>query len=312
VSFRPLLSLVLALCATVAHAQAARDPGAGTTVLPVVNNGQVEALLLLEPSSLPALPSQRVIAPAAGRNLLFSNGLQLRAGLSYDANPGIGVFCDSASKVITTVGSLAGHCLLADLNANRSPLVTGKAAGVLQLRRADKSLSATLGTSRQLLGGALAMPGDLSADQRLLDTLLGPGAAGVDQRNASLVGQIGIGSQGWIRVGGTLARARLIPASQLPEGLPEEWNTSSFTLGAGTRRLGGEITGQMIEVPGQTQRFSTLGAGVTWRTPWRARLSVGADNLVTRGKNPFGLPDDRTAEEDDEGRVPYVRYQQDL
>jgi hypothetical protein len=134
----------------------------------------------------------------------------------------------------------------------------------------------------------------------------------VDQRNASLVGQIGIGSQGWIRVGGTLARARLIPASQLPEGLPAEWNTSSFTVGAGTRRLGGEITGQMIEVPGQTQRFSTLGAGVTWRTPWRARLSVGADNLVTRGKNPFGLPDDSTAEEDDEGRVPYVRYQQDL
>jgi hypothetical protein len=253
-----------------------------------------------------------VIAPATSRNLLFGKGLQLRAGLSYDANPGIGVFCDSASKVITTVGSLAGHCLLADLNANRSPLVTGKAAGVLQLRRADKSLSAALGANRQLLGGALGMPGELAADQRLLDTLLGPGAALVDQRNASLVGQIGIGSQGWIRVGGTLARARLIPASQLPEGLPAEWNTSSFTVGAGTRRLGGEITGQMIEVPGQTQRFSTLGAGVTWRTPWRARLSVGAENLVTRGKNPFGLPENRTAEEDDEGRVPYVRYQQDL
>jgi hypothetical protein len=312
VSFRPFLGLVLALCATVAHAQVAREPAAGTTVLPVVNNGQVEALLLLEPSSFPALPSQRVIAPASSRNLLFGNGLQLRAGLSYDANPGIGVFCDSASKVITTVGSLAGHCLLADLNANRSSLVTGKAAGVLQLRRADKSLSAVVGANRQILGGALGMPGELSADQRLLDTLLGPGAGVVDQRNASLVGQIGIGSQGWIRVGGTLARARLIPASQLPDGLPEEWNTSSFTLGAGTRRLGGEITGQMIEVPGQTQRFSTLGAGVTWRTPWRARLSVGADNLVTRGKNPFGLPDDRTAEEDDEGRVPYVRYQQDL
>ena len=39
---------------------------------------------------------------------------------------------------------------------------------------------------------------------------------------------------------------------------------------------------------------------------------VGADNIVTRGKNPFGLPDARSVDSEDEGRVPYVRYQQDL
>jgi hypothetical protein len=296
-----------------AHAQASREPGSGTAVLPVVNNdnGQVEALLLLEPSPMPVLPSQRIIRPAASRDLFFGNGLQLRAGLSLEANPGIGVLCDNANKVITTVGSLAGHCLLADLNATRAPLLPGKASAALQLRRADKSVTAGIGASTDVLGGLLGVPGELSADERLLDTLLGPGVAALDQRNASLVGQIGIGSQGWIRVGGTLARVRLIPTSQLPAGLPPEWSTSSFTVGAGTRRLGGEITGQRIEVPGQ-QSFSTLGAGVTWRTPWRAKLSVGADNLVTRGKNPLGLPDNEPAEQEDEGRVPYVRYQQDL
>jgi hypothetical protein len=304
--------LLTALVATASHAQSVRDPAAGTAVLPVVNNGQVEALLLLEPSPLPGQSADRIIRPAASSNLFFGNGLQLRAGLSIEANPGIGVLCDSASTVITTVGSLAGHCLLADLNATRPPLVPGKATGVLQLRRNDRTLSASIGANRSLIGGSLAFPGGLSADQRLLDTLLGPGAAGIDERNASLVGQIEIGSQGWIRVGGTLARVRLIPTSQLPEGLPAEWNTSSFTVGAGSRRIGGEITGQMIEVPGQTQRFSTVGAGVTWRTPWRARVSVGAENLLTRGKNPFGLPDDRSTDEDEEGRVPYVRYQQDL
>jgi hypothetical protein len=68
----------------------------------------------------------------------------------------------------------------------------------------------------------------------------------------------------------------------------------------------------MIEGPGQTNRYSTLGAGVTWRTPWKAKLSVGAENLVSRGKNPFGLPDARTEIGTEEGRVPYVRYQQDL
>jgi hypothetical protein len=307
-----LLSLCLALAATMAHAQAPRDPATGTAVLPVVNNGQLEGLLLLEPSALPQLPSQRIISPAPSRNLMLGNGLQLRAGLSLEANPGIGVLCDSAGTVITTVGSLAAHCLVADLNAPRSPLLPGKASGVLQLRRADNSLSASLGANRTLLGGMLGLPGDGSADQRLLDSLLGPGAAMLDQHNASLVGQIGIGSQGWIRVGGTVARVRLIPASQLPDSFPAEWNTSSLTLGAGGRRIGGEITGQVIEIPGQNQRFSTLGAGVTWRTPWRGRLSVGAENLLTRGKNPFGLPDSHDSDEEDEGRVPYVRYQQDL
>ena len=37
------------------------------------------------------------------------------------------------------------------------------------------------------------------------------------------------------------------------------------------------------------------------------QLSVGADNVITSGKNPF-----LAAGQDDEGTVPYVRYQQDL
>ena len=36
---------------------------------------------------------------------------------------------------------------------------------------------------------------------------------------------------------------------------------------------------------------------------------MGADNLVTRGKNPFAPA---TEQGDDEGAVPYVRYEQDL
>ena len=308
---RPLLAtlLALALSATAVHAQG-RTERAGTTVLPVINNNfQLEGLLLLEPSPMPQLPSQRVIRPAQN-GLLFGNGLQLRAGLTFGANPNVGVLCNSAGTVITTVGSLAGHCLLADFNA-RGPIQPGKASGVLQLRRSDKALSASLGASRNLLGDTDSLPGSFSPDQRLLDTLLGPNAAGLDQRKAGLVGQIEVGSQGWVSIGGTLARVRLIPASELPAGLPEEWNTSSLSVGGGSRRIGGEITGQVIEVPGQGDRFTTLGAGVTWRTPWKAKVSVGAENLLTRGKNPLNVP--ATGDDDeDEGRVPFVRYQQDL
>ncbi len=133
----------------------------------------------------------------------------------------------------------------------------------------------------------------------------------MDSRNASLIGQVSLGTQSWVSIGGTLARVRLIPADQIRGGLPPEWDSGSLSVGGGIGNFGGEITGQMIEIPGQPQRYSTVGAGVTWRTPWKARLSVGAENLVTRGKNPFGLPDARAAG-NEEGRVPYVRYQQDL
>ena len=51
-----------------------------------------------------------------------------------------------------------------------------------------------------------------------------------------------------------------------------------------------------------------MGLGLTWRTPWSGQLSVGADNVVTRGRNPFST----NGSKDDEGTVPYVRYQQDL
>ena len=315
--FRFASGLALALTAMLAHAQQAAPlhgvPG-NTTVLPVLNNenGQVEALLLIEPSTLPQLPSQRIISPATtafAPNLSFGNGLQLRAGLSMDANPGIGVLCDRGHGVLTTVGSLAGHCLLADFN-NQPSLISGRPAvgGLLQLQRGNLSLTSSLGLRRDVLDDPIGFPDHVSADRRLLNTLLGPGSAALDQRDASLVGQISLGSQGWISIGGTAARVRLITAAQLPGGLPPGWNTGSLSLGAGYGNFSGEITGEMIDVPGQLKSFSTLGAGVTWRTPWRAKLSVGADNLVKRGKNPFGLPDANN----DEGTVPYVRYQQDL
>jgi hypothetical protein len=281
-------------------------PDANTTVLPLWNsqNGQVDALLLIEPSLLPQLPSQRVISPAT------NPGLKLRAGLSLEANPGMGVLCNSGS-VITSVGSLAGHCMLVNLGAQQN--APAKINGVAQLQRGRATVTGSLGLGRDTLGPSSPLAlGNSSADKRLLDSLLGPDSATLDTRNASLIGQINLGTQSWLSIGGTLARVRMIPTEQLRGTLPPEWGAGSLRLAGGRGNFGGEITGQMIEVPGQSNRYSTFGAGVTWRTPWKARLSVGADNIVTRGKNPFGLPDAREAQAEDEGRVPYVRYQQDL
>jgi hypothetical protein len=274
-----------------------------TTVLPIWNlhNGQVDGLMLIEPSGLPVSPSQRVIRPANG-------GLQLRAGLSLEANPGMGVLCND-SGVASGLNSMAGHCMLVDLGAQ--PGARSNVKGVVQAQRGRSSLTGVLGLGNDTLGfeGAL---GKSAADQRLLESLLGPGGATLDRRNASLIGQVSLGKQSWVSIGGTLARVRMIPSDQLRGGMPPEWDAGSLSLGGGVGNFGGEITGQMIEVPGQPSRFSTLGAGVTWRTPWKAKLSVGAENLMSRGKNPFGVQDVRPVQDKDEGRVPYVRYQQDL
>jgi hypothetical protein len=302
---------LIATMATAAFGQSkppvsAVDSAAHTTVLPLWNNqsGQVDALLLIEPSMLPQLPSQRIIRPA-------SNGLQLRAGLSMEANPGMGVLCNSGS-VITSVGSMAGHCMLVNLSEQANAPARSSVNGLLQLQRSRTTLTGSLGLGRDTVGPSSPLPiGNSAADQRLLESLLGPNSATLDSRNASLIGQVNLGTQSWVSIGGTLARVRLIPTEQLRGGLPPEWNAGSLSLSGGHGNFSTEITGQMIEVPGQVSRYGTLGAGVTWHTPWKARLSVGADNIVTRGKNPFGLPDARSAEED-EGRVPYVRYQQDL
>ena len=307
---RPALCLLLAasMAASTAFGQAAAPVVRGepnTSVLPVWNTqGEVNGLLLIEPSVLPALPSQRVIGPVA------NPGLKLRAGLSVEANPGMGVLCNSGS-VITSVGSMAGHCMLVNLGAQQN--APARINGVAQLQRGRTSLTGTVGIARDTLGPSSPLPfGSSSADKRLLDSLLGPDSATLDSRNASLIGQVKLGTQSWMSIGGTLARVRLITAEQLHNGLPPEWGAGSLSLAGGRGNFGGEITGQMIDVPGQASRYSTLGAGVTWRTPWKAKLSVGADNIVTRGKNPFGLPDAREAQGEDEGRVPYVRYQQDL
>ncbi len=114
-------------------------------------------------------------------------------------------------------------------------------------------------------------------------------------------------NQGFVSIAGTVARARLVPASEAAPDLADRWSSKSLTLGGGIGAFGASIVGHVLDTPGQPA-FTGLGVGLTWRTPWSGQLTVGADNVVTRGKNPFSA----NSLEDGEGTVPYVRYEQDL
>ena len=50
------------------------------------------------------------------------------------------------------------------------------------------------------------------------------------------------------------------------------------------------------------------GIGLIGGIDGRIQLTIGAENVITRGKNPFA-PNASTAAD---GTVPYVRYEQDL
>ena len=60
--------------------------------------------------------------------------------------------------------------------------------------------------------------------------------------------------------------------------------------------------------------LTTFDVHFTWRTPWNANLSVGASNLLNAGSEDSVNTENRPVDplESIYGRIPYVRYKQDL
>ena len=60
--------------------------------------------------------------------------------------------------------------------------------------------------------------------------------------------------------------------------------------------------------------LTTFDVHFTWRTPWNANLSVGASNILNAGTDTTGNTENQPVDpfESIYGRIPYVRYKQDL
>ena len=278
------LPVLLALGAAAgAHAQE-RDQGE-QAVLPVWNNsGQIEALLVLEPTGDGA---------RAGTRWRFgSNSLDATFGL--ESGDSLALLCNHQGGLAVALGNLASNCSLASLDNDR--LDGGqRSSATAAFSRPGGQVGVTVGDTRGTLPAWLA-PGS------------GPGAAQVDGNDLTVFAQRNISDQGYVTIAGTVAKARLIPFAQAPAGLARDWDSKSLELGGGYGNFGASIVGQVIDTPGQ-ERFEGVGLGLTWRTPWSGQLTVGAENVVTRGRNPFSP---RGENGEDEGTVPYVRYEQDL
>ena len=156
-------------------------------------------------------------------------------------------------------------------------------------------------------GGKLGL--SLGGGHDTLPSWLTPGSAGskVDVNDLTVFAQKNLSRQGFVSIAGTVAKAHLISPADAP-ALADRWSSKSLSVGGGFGAFGASIVGHVVDTPGRP-KWEGLGLGLTWRTPWSGQLTVGADNVVTRGKNPFSPSANST---DEEGTVPYVRYEQDL
>ncbi|MGB3393439.1 MAG: hypothetical protein WA956_09005 [Stenotrophomonas sp.] len=278
------LALLIALGATAGvHAQNKPPGTSDSTVLPVWNkgSGKVEALLYLEPTG----------EQTAGARWHFGrNSLDAAFGLS--SGDSLGLLCNSSRG--GNINALASHCMLASLGDDDDD--NGRHLSVTTaFNRPGGRFGLSAGTGRDTL------PAWLSG------TAKAP-AARMEQNNLTVFGQKNIGREGFVSIGGTYAKARLIPLSDASPAIVDQWDSKSLNLGGGYGAFSANIIGRVIDAPNQPGKWEGLGLGLTWRTPWSGQLTVGAENVITRGKNPFSP----RSENNDDGAIPYVRYEQDL
>ncbi len=283
------LALLLALgVAAGAHAQnkpqSKKPDRSAPTALPILNNsnGKVEAVLLLEPTG----------EAAAGARWRFGSNT-LDAAFGLDAGDSLGLVCNRRTGIVGNIGSLASHCMLAALDDDEAAHGSQRLSAGATLTRPGGRLGVSAGSGRDTLPAWLTS--GKTAGSR------------VEQNDLAVFGEKNIGREGFVSIGGTVAKARLVPASDLP-ALADRFNSKSITVGGGYGPFSANIIGRVVDVPGQPGKWEGLGLGLTWRTPWSGQLTVGAENVISRGKNPFSL----TNENAEEGTVPYVRYEQDL
>lgn len=263
----------LLAAAGAASAQVARPR---PQALPVWNqdNGKVEAVLLLEPVSTATWQ--------------FGN-VRLDSALGVGTGDTLGLLCDRKAGLGSAIGTLADNCLLASLGNARGAKQAGAGATVTR-----KGVRVGVGVNN-------------SSDT--LPAWLAPGRANsrVNQNALTLIGEKNIGREATVSIAGTLARARLVSPDAVPE-LADRWDIKTLSVGTSVGRFGANVIGRVVDSPMQPGRWEGLDLGLSWRTPWSGQLSVGAENVVTRGRNPFAP----TVGDEEEGAVPYVRYQQDL
>ena len=126
--------------------------------------------------------------------------------------------------------------------------------------------------------------------------------------NANLLGQLELG----VQVAEIRQANRQLTADPLTRAVLDlGWSKGDFTGSLVSRHLSNARGGESkLE-----ESWTTLDVKFAWRTPWNASLSVGAKNVLDTETSSVSNLEDAALDAGIDGvfgRVPYVRYEQDL
>jgi hypothetical protein len=261
------------------------------TVIPIWNlhSGQIEALLVLE-NDPPVHGRAWVRAPQQ----IGDSASVLGAAPNF--GNGMAIFCSGQAGGFNQL-SVLGDCQFGK-SSTRYPAINspGLETKSMLKRNPDKS---SLGFSESNQGQRRMLPTEFD----------NPHNSAVKSQTPSTAQA----TEGWVSINGNLTKARLIPASQFPKGVPTEWDRETFKIPKRESSLSGEVVGNVVQIPGQDSNLKSVGAGLSWKTPWKSKVSVGAESLLSQGRSSLDLSNQSPiVDQRVDGVQPYVRVEIDL
>ncbi len=296
-------------------------PGSSSQVVPLwaSDDGRLLAIASLAPhSGAPALPP----APAFGglsdlriidATALFSTGLRWNPGHGLRTDLLIGVTPVLSSPLARLLDCSAAECLWSSSQPSTQALGASLGAGWTSSGASPVDFSFGLSWLETGEPSAVMAATDPLAARMALLTLDGGMPWRLDSSlMLSARGSWRLAQGPRLDLTAGVGRADAVPLWYGVPGGGIELNQMSLGLGVAAGSIRGSIVGHVISADDPAiagaRRWSGIDLGVSWRTPWRAELSVGAQNL-------WSLPlDHGNAREADsnQARMPYVQYRQDL
>lgn len=315
---RALLPLAFALTALPLAAQGLRPDA----VLPRGDSDglQLEAVWLLDQAKPTASPLERLMEPAVlpsqrhGLRPETGSGPRLGASLSAERGAGAMALLCRQGAALSNLGALAEHCLLATIDADDDLL-----GGLMHSRQAGLELRDGIGGIDFGFGLLWLRPSPSVAPNGWGG--IGPLAPALlpelRATEFALSRDFALGEGVRLVLGGSLTQQQW-RSPALASALETRFADLSLALELGD--FSGLLSGRRyFAADAGTSALQVLDLGVSWRTPWQGQLSVGAHNILGRQATPnpaaqaFGLGADVDLLDDlPQGRVPFVRYRQEL
>ncbi|HWT16135.1 MAG TPA: hypothetical protein VN581_10155 [Patescibacteria group bacterium] len=253
--------------------------------------------------------------------IIDRNGrISLNAGIGTDGTRGDALatlpWCAEASGLLR-IGALGRDCLMQGTVQLELPGRVATAATGAQWRGERIDLSLAYGFSwwtpnpSEHQGAPYVTSQDLSLASGLGAQPLLPGMSG-EAQGVGVNSQWRLTAESAVQLNAALNQLRLRNGGTAPA-----LDLQQATLGVGMNYgpFSGKVTGRvnrLSEQPGYPNSYwSGIDIGVSWRTPWRGELTVGARNLVSKSEANEPTPAARNLSETS-ARTPYVRYKQDL